>query len=90
MCDLTPIDPQVTLTPGRRFGFQTVFAQNCDKLLNSGAYFPAANALFVFQSSISVVLAESMPSWLPPARTLVAACRTCIDLIKPGIVSRVQ
>jgi hypothetical protein len=28
----------VTLTPGRHFGFQTVFAQNCDKLLNSGAF----------------------------------------------------
>lgn len=36
--DVTAIDSEMAFTPRRDFRLQFVIAQNCDKLLNSGAF----------------------------------------------------
>jgi hypothetical protein len=38
MRDASPIDLETPLAPGRYFSFQAIVAQDCDKLLNSGAF----------------------------------------------------
>src|SRR5262249_46678626 len=90
MRDVSPIDLEAPLAPRRYFSFQAIVAQDCDKLLNSGAFSCCQRTIRLPVQHFRVSRPEGARRRTALAGKLVAARLSCFDVGQTGRSSRVS